>query len=52
MSFQDTTKPAILVCAAGRKPVERCFDDDYQHATRDDGLACTVYPVLPVRTEG
>jgi hypothetical protein len=38
-----------LVCADCGKPVERTFDDDFQHVTRADGLACTVSPVRPVR---
>ena len=41
-----------LVCADCRKPVERTFDDDFQHVTLADGLACTVYPVRPVRVPG
>ena len=40
-----------LVCADCRKPVERTFDDDFQHVTLADGVACTVYPVRPVRAE-
>lgn len=42
----------VLVCASCGKPVERTFDDDWQHTTLDDGLACTTWPVRPVRTEG
>jgi len=38
---------ARLVCASCGKPVERCFDDDFQHESLDDGLACTAWPVRP-----
>lgn len=40
-----------LVCASCRKPVERCFDGDYQHTTTEADLACTSWPVVPVQTE-
>jgi hypothetical protein len=38
-----------LVCASCAKAVERTADDDFQHATTADGLACTAWPVVPVR---
>jgi hypothetical protein len=43
------TTPAALVCASCRRPVERTFDDDFQHESVDDGLACTAWPVRPAR---
>jgi hypothetical protein len=42
-----TTTPT---CDSCRKPVERTSDDDFQHASTDDGLACTAWPVLAART--
>ncbi len=45
----DTPRPPV--CAGCGKPVERTFDDDFQHATVDDGLACTAWPVRPARAE-
>jgi hypothetical protein len=37
---------AGLMCAACGKPVERTFDDDWQHVVTADGVACTVYPIV------
>jgi hypothetical protein len=45
----DTPRP--LVCASCRRPVERTLDDDWQHVTVDDGLACAAWPVRPARAE-
>ena len=45
------TTATILVCADCGKPAERTFDDDFQHTTLADGVACTVWPVVPVMTE-
>jgi hypothetical protein len=39
-----------LVCAACGKPVEATFDDEWQHTTTDDALACREWPVLPARS--
>jgi hypothetical protein len=46
------TIPRIaLVCASCAAPVERTFDDDFQHESVPDGLACTAWPVRPARAE-
>lgn len=44
----DRTAPAALVCESCGKPVERTFDDEYQHTTTQAGVSCTVYPVVAV----
>lgn len=46
------TATTTLVCASCGKPVERTFDDDFQHGTTADGVACTAWPVVPVRVPG
>jgi hypothetical protein len=43
--------PRPLVCASCRRPVERTLDDDFQHESVPDGLACTAWPVRPARAE-
>lgn len=37
-----------MVCASCSEPVERTFDDEWQHAATDAGLACTAWPVSAV----
>jgi hypothetical protein len=42
----------VLVCVSCAKPVERTFDDDWQHVTTVDGVACTAWPVTAARVPG
>jgi hypothetical protein len=45
---EDTVPVMRRVCTSCGKPVERTFDDDWQHAVTADGVACTAWPVKAV----